>query len=150
MRGSAPATCVWDVRVGREGAQAPWSPHSASTGRTCAWAGRAACHQMLALWQSLLVRGLLRAGDPIRDHPAPRGHWTMSGDLCGCHQWGASGIKGVGASSAVQYPPLPRTVPTPPHEGPPFMSAEPEGRNLALGEAERQWICSVSESWCWR
>lgn len=26
----------------------------------------------------------------------PRGHWAGSGDVCGCHKWGAPGIKGLG------------------------------------------------------
>lgn len=135
---------VWEGK----GLRHPGLPTQLPQAGSAAWAGRAACHQMLAPWQSLPVRGLLRAGDPIRGHPAPRGHCAMSGDLCGCHQWDDSGIKGVGSSSAVQYPPVPRTAPPQKRPGPHVSSAGGEEPGFE-GSRERQWICLVSESWCW-
>lgn len=29
----------------------------------------------------------LEEGGLNRGDPAPRGHWAMSGDICGCHAW---------------------------------------------------------------
>lgn len=35
---------------------------------------------------------------------APRGHWAMSGDVCGHHTGGAAGIKWVGGSCCSGLP----------------------------------------------
>lgn len=39
---------------------------------------------------------------------APRGHWAMSGDVCGHHTGGAAGIKWVGGGAAAQGSQCPR------------------------------------------
>lgn len=44
-----------------------------------------------------------RSGDP-----APQGTWAMSGNVCGCHDWGAPGVDGVGVKDAAPHPPVPR------------------------------------------
>lgn len=37
---------------------------------------------------------------------APKGCWTVSGDICGCHNWGwgTTGIQQVEARDAAKYP----------------------------------------------
>lgn len=42
--------------------------------------------------------------------PAPRGHWVMSGDICGHQDAGAPGMEGMGPRGAAQ-PYMPRTGP---------------------------------------
>ena len=41
----------------------------------------------------------------------PQWTWVMSGDICGCHDWGAPGVKGVGAKEVAPHPTAPKTAP---------------------------------------
>lgn len=61
--------------------------------------------------------------------PTRRGHWAVSGDICGCHDWGCSQYRGGGGRGAAPHP----TPGWPPAEnGPALMSAAPSIENPAL------------------
>lgn len=43
--------------------------------------------------------------------PASWGHWALSGDICGCHNWGCSWHRVLGSQDAAQTPAVLRTAP---------------------------------------
>ena len=58
-----------------------------------------------------MVSNVLEQWFSARGDSATRGHQVMSGDICGCHEWGDPGIEWVGAREAAPHPTEPTTVP---------------------------------------